>query len=170
MTNVLRSRTNPTKVSSCRICASVLCGMTQFWKKKSQEEIKAIVFEALAKNVGYSNEHALGVPASYLDENVFNQDASYLKEAPFLSSLIQNPNHIGCHTLGHSEPFFFRIPGHRKRAYRDMRSRHSQGASRRTRWLCGFRWNRSQYASPVDLSQFFPERARCQAERNLRTL
>lgn len=36
----------------------------------------------------------------------FSQDASFVKEAPFISSLIQNPNHIGCHTLGHSEPFF----------------------------------------------------------------
>ena len=48
----------------------------------------------------------MGIPASYLDDKVFNQDASFLKDAPFISTLIQNPNHIGCHTLGKSESFF----------------------------------------------------------------
>lgn len=75
-------------------------------EEKSQEEIKSIVFGALKKNINYDNQNALGIPASYLDEKVFNQDASFLKDAPFISTLIQNPNHIGCHTLGKSEAFF----------------------------------------------------------------
>lgn len=80
--------------------------MTTVWTKKTQEELKERVFEALKKNVSYSDENILGVPASYLDEKVFNQDAAFLKDAPFLYALTQNPNHIGCHTLGKSEPFF----------------------------------------------------------------
>ncbi|MGK0315157.1 MAG: tyrosine decarboxylase/aspartate 1-decarboxylase [Saprospiraceae bacterium] len=80
--------------------------METYWKKKSQEEIKFIVFKALDDNVNYDKENILGIPASYLDSKVFNQDASFIRDAPFISSLIQNPNHIGCHTLGKSEPFF----------------------------------------------------------------
>lgn len=80
--------------------------MHQFWDKKTNEEIKEIVFKALSKNVDYDVQNVLGIPASYLDRNVFSQDASFLKDAPFLSTLIHNPNHIGCHTLGDSEPFF----------------------------------------------------------------
>ncbi|NQX91354.1 MAG: aspartate aminotransferase family protein [Flavobacteriales bacterium] len=76
------------------------------WKKKSQEEIKEVVFEALKKNVNYHEQTILGLPASYLDEKVFNQDASFIKDAPYISTLIQNPNHIGCHTLGKSESHF----------------------------------------------------------------
>jgi len=80
--------------------------MTTFWKKKSQEEIKSIVFDALERNINYDEQNILGVPASYLDDKVFQQDASFVKDAPFISTLIQNPNHIGCHTLEKSEPFF----------------------------------------------------------------
>lgn len=80
--------------------------MYQYWKKRSQDEIKHAVFEALNKNVNYTKKNIIGIPASYLDQNVFSQDSSFLKDAPFLSTLIQNPNHIGCHTLGKSEPFF----------------------------------------------------------------
>lgn len=80
--------------------------MYQIWKKRSQEEMKSIVFGALNKNVNFSEHNILGVPASYLDDKVFYQDASFLKDAPFISTLVQNPNHIGCHTLGKSERFF----------------------------------------------------------------
>ena len=80
--------------------------METHWKKKSQEEIKSIVFKALEDNVNYDTQNILGIPASYLDSKVFNQDVSFIRDAPFISSLIQNPNHIGCHTLGKSEPFF----------------------------------------------------------------
>ena len=80
--------------------------MTKIWTTKSQEEIKQTVFSALEKNINFDEQGALGVPASYLDDKVFNQDASFLNEAPFMSALVKNPNHIGCHTLGKSEPFF----------------------------------------------------------------
>ncbi|MFK7773584.1 MAG: aspartate aminotransferase family protein [Saprospiraceae bacterium] len=80
--------------------------MNKIWKKKSQEEISEIIFKALDQNVNYSKQNILGVPASFLDEKVFYQDAAFLKDAPFISTLVHNPNHIGCHTLGHSESFF----------------------------------------------------------------
>ncbi|GLR19252.1 pyridoxal phosphate-dependent decarboxylase family protein [Portibacter lacus] len=80
--------------------------MSRKWKKKSQEEIKNIIYGALEQNINYNKQNILGVPASYLDEKVFNQDAYFLKEAPFMFALTQNPNHIGCHTTGTSEPFF----------------------------------------------------------------
>lgn len=78
----------------------------EYWKKHSIEDIKQRVFEALDKNVDFAKENILGVPASYLDDKVFYQDFPFLKDAPFLSTLIHNPNHIGCHTLGESERFF----------------------------------------------------------------
>jgi glutamate/tyrosine decarboxylase-like PLP-dependent enzyme len=76
------------------------------WKKRSQEEINSIVFTALSSNINYSSETILGVPASYLDEKVFPNDNAFIKVSPFLSTLVQNPNHIGCHTIGQSENFF----------------------------------------------------------------
>ena len=45
--------------------------MNTIWKKRSQEEIKTVVFEALENNVNYDKEHVLGIPASYLDDKVF---------------------------------------------------------------------------------------------------
>jgi len=80
--------------------------MNTYWKKHSQEEIKNRIFTALKNNVNYNAQNILGVPGSHLDEKVFNQDNSFLQDAPFISTLIQNPNHIGCHTLGKSESFF----------------------------------------------------------------
>jgi glutamate/tyrosine decarboxylase-like PLP-dependent enzyme len=76
------------------------------WKKRSKEEIRKRVFDALNKNVDYDKIHPLGIPGSHLDSKVFYQDAPFLADAPFLSTLIHNPNHIGCHTLGKSESFF----------------------------------------------------------------
>ena len=72
----------------------------------SREAIRGRVFKALDANVDFYNHGSIGVPASHLDEKVFHRDASFLKEAPFLSALLRNPNHIGCHTLGKSESFF----------------------------------------------------------------
>ncbi|GJM34699.1 MAG: cytochrome d ubiquinol oxidase subunit I [Saprospiraceae bacterium] len=80
--------------------------MFKIWVKKSQEEIKSIIFSALEENVNYSKQYILGIPASYLDDKVFSQDEFFLKDAPFISALVQNPNHIGCHSLGHSESYF----------------------------------------------------------------
>ena len=80
--------------------------MNSIWKKRSQEEIKQRVFGALENNINYSEQYALGIPASYLDDKVFSQDESFLKDAPFISTLVRNPNHIGCHTNGTSESYF----------------------------------------------------------------
>ena len=78
----------------------------KIWKKKTQEEIKAYIFKALDQNLNYNTQNILGIPATYLDEEVFSQDETFLKEAPFMTSMVKNPNHIGCHTLGVSEGFF----------------------------------------------------------------
>jgi glutamate/tyrosine decarboxylase-like PLP-dependent enzyme len=77
-----------------------------YWKKKSQAEIREVIFNALGENVNYHDQSILGIPASYLDGQVFNKDASFVQDAPYISTLLQNPNHIGCHTLGSSESFF----------------------------------------------------------------
>jgi len=76
------------------------------WKKYTEEEIKHRIFKSLDENINYEEKNILGVPASYLDKKVFPSEAAFLKDAPFLSTLIKNPNHIGCHTLGDSESFF----------------------------------------------------------------
>jgi len=76
------------------------------WIKRSTEEIKQRVFSALRQNANFYDTNILGVPASHLDGKVFPEDAPQLKDAPFLTTLIHNPNHIGCHTLGDSEAFF----------------------------------------------------------------
>lgn len=78
----------------------------KIWKKLSRQIIKARVNEALNKNIDYNSTGALGIPASYLDPKVFNQDASFLEDAPFISTMVRNPNHIGCHTLSDSESYF----------------------------------------------------------------
>jgi glutamate/tyrosine decarboxylase-like PLP-dependent enzyme len=78
----------------------------EYWKKLSQDDIQGTIFNALNENINYLESPFLGIPASHLDEKVFNQDASFLKDAPFMTTMIKNPNHIGCHTMGHSESFF----------------------------------------------------------------
>ncbi|MBK7665949.1 MAG: aspartate aminotransferase family protein [Sphingobacteriaceae bacterium] len=62
--------------------------------------MKQAIFDALSKNINYRSETILGVPGTYLDTEIFYDDAPFLKDSPFLSTLIANPNHIGCHTLG----------------------------------------------------------------------
>lgn len=80
--------------------------MAHTWKKRTSEEIRTIVFDALKKNVDFRNGKFLGVPASHLDENVFYSDAPFLRDAPYMSTMVSNPNNIGCHTMGESESFF----------------------------------------------------------------
>ncbi|MBL1407136.1 pyridoxal phosphate-dependent decarboxylase family protein [Sphingobacterium faecale] len=78
----------------------------QYWKKINFEEQRQHISDALSKNIDYQKIITLGVPGSKLDSQVFYDQATFLKEAPFLQSIVQNPNHIGCHTLGDSEPYF----------------------------------------------------------------
>lgn len=76
------------------------------WKKLSQNQIKERIFDALHKNRGFRGENVLGLPASFLDSKVFSPDHALLDNAPFLSTMVENPNHIGCHTLEQSEAYF----------------------------------------------------------------
>ncbi|MDG1913071.1 MAG: hypothetical protein P8I55_00605 [Crocinitomix sp.] len=76
------------------------------FRKKSSAEIKKTVFEALNKNLNYRETKILGLPATYLDQEQFYFDVPFLNEAPFLSVLIANPNHIGCHTHNAGESYF----------------------------------------------------------------
>ncbi len=76
------------------------------WKKQSHIQIRERIFEALQKNRGFRGENVLGLPASFLDSKVFSPDHALLDNAPFLSTMVENPNHIGCHTLEQSEAYF----------------------------------------------------------------
>jgi glutamate/tyrosine decarboxylase-like PLP-dependent enzyme len=78
----------------------------KYWKKLSHEEQDARISEALRGNIDFRNLISLGIPASRLDKEVFHENAPFLKDAPLLRTYVQNPNHIGCHTLGDSEKFF----------------------------------------------------------------
>lgn len=77
-----------------------------FWEKYSHQQIKQLVTEALEKNLDYRQKDVLGLPATYLDPEVFYSDAPFLKDAPFMQTMVANPNHIGCHTLTKAEPAF----------------------------------------------------------------
>ncbi|MEL6536154.1 MAG: pyridoxal-dependent decarboxylase [Bacteroidota bacterium] len=76
------------------------------WKRLTPAQINERVFEALNQNVDFRDPKVLGVPASHLDDKVFYADAPFLKDAPYLATLVQNPNHIGLHTTGVSEHYF----------------------------------------------------------------
>ena len=78
-----------------------------FWEKYSYSLIKRKVFDALSKNTNYRTENILGIPGTFLDTDIFYDDAPFLRDAPFLSTLIANPNHIGVHTLGDDHEDFF---------------------------------------------------------------
>jgi glutamate/tyrosine decarboxylase-like PLP-dependent enzyme len=77
-----------------------------FWPKIPNKQVKEKVFTALSKNLNYREEKILGIPATYLDQEQFYFDAPFLKDAAFLSVLINNPNHIGCHTYQKGESYF----------------------------------------------------------------
>jgi len=71
-----------------------------YWKKQSHEQIKETIFNALAHNMDYRGDHPiLGIPGTYLDTAEFYPDAPFLKDAPYMSAMVRNPNHIGVHTL-----------------------------------------------------------------------
>eukprot|EP01136_Pigoraptor_vietnamica_P005630 Opistho-1_new@37523 len=78
----------------------------KYWKKLTVAEQDARITDALSQNIDYKQKISLGVPASRLDTTVFYEQAPFLKDAPLLRTYVQNPNHIGCHTLGDSEDFF----------------------------------------------------------------
>ncbi|MFT7084559.1 MAG: glutamate/tyrosine decarboxylase-like PLP-dependent enzyme [Vicingaceae bacterium] len=70
-----------------------------YWKSLERSVVNDRVDAALNKNTNYHKNDMLGIPGTYLDQKEFYPDASFLKDAPFLRTLIANPNHIGCHTL-----------------------------------------------------------------------
>lgn len=78
----------------------------KYWKKLTAKQIRDKVFEALDKNVDFENDLSIGIPASHLDSKVFFSQASFLDDAPYMNTMVHNPNHIGCHTVGESEEFF----------------------------------------------------------------
>ena len=78
----------------------------RIWKKLSAKEIDSRIRQCLKRNVDFKSRPILGIPVSSLDENVFSQDRRLLDSSLFLQTMVDNPNHIGCHTLGESEPFF----------------------------------------------------------------
>jgi len=78
----------------------------KYWKRLSHAELDARITAALHNNIDYRRKISLGIPASQLDTKVFYDQATFLKDAPLLRAYVQNPNHIGCHTLGSSEAFF----------------------------------------------------------------
>lgn len=78
------------------------------WNKLSHDEINSRIKTAISQNINYRETPLLGIPGSFLDEEEFYPEAPFLEDAPFLATFVNNPNHIGCHTLtkDKSEPFF----------------------------------------------------------------
>lgn len=76
------------------------------WVKLDPQEQQNRISSALEHNIDFKHKTSLGIPASKLDSKVFYDQATFLKDAPFLQAIVQNPNHIGCHTLGESEHYF----------------------------------------------------------------
>jgi glutamate/tyrosine decarboxylase-like PLP-dependent enzyme len=70
-----------------------------YWKPADRSVLNDRIDEALNKNANYHKNDLIGIPGTYLDRKEFYPDATFLQDAPFLRTLIANPNHIGCHTL-----------------------------------------------------------------------
>ena len=71
-----------------------------YWKKLSKSKITERILDALNQNRNYDSDTILGIPGTYLDTEQFYREAPFLRDdAPYLNTLINNPNHIGCHTL-----------------------------------------------------------------------
>ncbi len=79
-----------------------------YWEQLSRQEINQRVDEALAINQSYFKSPILGIPGTFLDQKEFYHDAPFLENAPYLKTLISNPNHIGCHTLSHQSSSIFK--------------------------------------------------------------
>ena len=77
------------------------------WDSLSEEEINQRIKLALSENSNYDSDLVMGFPGSYLAaENLYfgkNQNSFN----GFISSLVANPNHIGCHTLSDAKDAIF---------------------------------------------------------------
>jgi tyrosine decarboxylase / aspartate 1-decarboxylase len=78
----------------------------KYWKRLTPAEINKKIIGALQKNIDFKGQTSLGIPASSLDEYILKETALFEQQSPLLRVYRQNPNHIGCHTLGDSELFF----------------------------------------------------------------
>lgn len=89
------------------------------WEKYSREEIKRRFALAIDRNINYHTDAVLGFPGTHLDAEDYYADdcsvlthipwtSSMLDDEPYLRAIIENPNHIGCHTAEVSE---FGFPG-----------------------------------------------------------
>jgi glutamate/tyrosine decarboxylase-like PLP-dependent enzyme len=75
------------------------------WPAMPYHAIRARVFDALSRNMSYRRQVVLGLPGSVLDREVF-PPLPELERFALLQTFMDNPNHIGCHTLGASEGAF----------------------------------------------------------------
>jgi tyrosine decarboxylase / aspartate 1-decarboxylase len=75
------------------------------WPALPPDEVKRRVHAALDQNRSYRTGALLGLPGSFLDTKVFPATPDVVAR-PWLRTVSENPNHIGCHTLGESEPAF----------------------------------------------------------------
>ncbi|MFT6202687.1 MAG: tyrosine decarboxylase/aspartate 1-decarboxylase [Spirosomataceae bacterium] len=76
------------------------------WKRRTSKEIQERIDTALGENSSFYDEPIIGMPCSHLDSKIFPHGNPILNNAPFLQTLINNPNHIGCHTVAASEATF----------------------------------------------------------------
>jgi len=88
-----------------------------YWERLSREEIRRRVAIAIDGNVNYHTDAVLGFPGTHLDAEDYYADgcsvltripwaSPLLDDEPFLRTIIENPNHIGCHTAAESEVGF----------------------------------------------------------------
>lgn len=76
-----------------------------YWPSLSTTEIQERVHRALDQNLSYRRDNVLGLPGSYIDPTVFPAEPEMMKHA-WLRAFVENPNHIGVHTLPTSEGAF----------------------------------------------------------------
>ncbi len=77
-----------------------------YWNQLTKSDIDDNIKQALNENINYYDELIMGIPGSHLDENEFGKETNVLNGSTYLQVLINNPNHIGVHTLGKFEPYF----------------------------------------------------------------
>lgn len=78
----------------------------KYWNALPRKEIDKTIKNALEENISYYEELIMGLPGSHLDKKEFAPDAALLNGSSYLQVLVNNPNHIGVHTLGKFEPHF----------------------------------------------------------------
>jgi tyrosine decarboxylase / aspartate 1-decarboxylase len=74
------------------------------WTKKSGSEINEMVSAALDSNTRFSSRQVMGLPATGLSD-VLSRELAGIRH-PWIRANLENPNHIGCHTLNRSEKTF----------------------------------------------------------------